>query len=152
MKLHEVMVSEVIQTAPEETIASAAKRMLTLSVSCLVATADGMVKGIITARDLLSCLAHSHDPDRCKVSTHMSWPVIVLHSDENHVTAMDVMRLKKINRMPLARSGKLVGIVSMSDLAAIASNEVEKLRVSLDFCTTVIRAQSSRSSTSHKAA
>ena len=77
---------------------------------------------------------------------------MVLRPEEDHVTAADVMRARRIKRLPVAQGGKLLGIVSMSDLAAIASDEAEKLRGSLNFCAAVIGAQSSQSGSSHKAA
>lgn len=78
----------------------------------------------------------------------MQRPVIVLRPDEDHVTAANVMREEKIKRLPAALHGKLLGIVSMSDLAAIASSEAEKLRGALRFFTAVVRTQSSQSAVS----
>jgi signal-transduction protein with cAMP-binding, CBS, and nucleotidyltransferase domain len=146
MKLQEIMVKEVVQAAPEESVAAAAKRMRERVVGCLVVTSAGAVKGIVTDRDLLDCLARDHDPYQCKVSVHMHRPVTVLRPEEEHTTAAAVMRSKRIKRLPIAKDGKLLGIVSMSDLARIASEEATRLRSSLSFFTAVVHAQSSQSS------
>jgi signal-transduction protein with cAMP-binding, CBS, and nucleotidyltransferase domain len=146
MKLQEIMVKEVAQAAPEESVAVAAKRMRERMVGCLVVTSAGALKGIVTDRDLLECLAQDHNPYQCKVSAHMHRPVIVLRPEEEHTTAADVMRSKRIKRLPIAKDGKLLGIVSMSDLAAMASEEAAKLRSSLIFFMAVVHAQSSQSS------
>jgi CBS domain-containing protein len=53
---------------------------------------------------------------------------------------------KKIRRLPVAQRGKLLGIISLSDLAAIAGQEDEKLRSSSDFIAEVISLQSAQSS------
>ncbi len=145
MKLEEVMVKEVIQASSDDTIAGAAQRMRERKVGCLVVTLEGAVKGIITDRDLLLCLAEEHDPYRCKVSAHMHHPVIVLRPDEELMVAAEVMSEKRIKRLPVAKNGKLLGIVSMSDLAAIAREEAAKLGSSLRFFTAVVRAQSTQS-------
>jgi CBS domain-containing protein len=144
MKLQEIMVKEVIQALPDETIAGAAQRMDERGVGCLVVTVEGAVKGIITDRDLLACLGQAHDPYRCKISAHMRRPVIVLRPEEDHATAAEVMRAKRIKRLPIASSGKLLGIVSLSDLAVIANEEATRLGSSLSFFTSVVRAQSSQ--------
>ena len=144
MKLQEIMVRDVVQAAPEETIGVAGKRMRESAVGCLVVTVAGAVKGIITDRDLLACLAQAHDPYRCKISTHMHRPVHVLRPDEDHVTAAAVMHEKRIKRIPIAQNGKLLGIVSLSDLAAIAGAEAESLRTALRFFTAVVRTQASQ--------
>lgn len=146
MKLKDIMVGEVIQASPDESIADAAKRMREKSVGCLVATLSGAVKGIITDRDLLACLAEAHDPYRCTVSVHMHRPVIVLRPEEDHMMAVKVLRRRKIKRLPVAENGKLLGIISLSDLAALAEKEAGKLEASLNFFADVVHAQSAQSS------
>jgi len=145
MKLQDIMVQDVVQAAPEETIGMAGKRMRECAVGCLVITVAGAVKGIITDRDLLACLAAGHDPYGCPIASHMRRPVHVLRPDEDHVSAATVMRERCIKRLPIAHNGKLMGIVSLSDLAAIAAGEAEQLRAVLRFFTAVVGAQASQS-------
>jgi CBS domain-containing protein len=146
MKLQDIMIRDVVQAVPDEPVGEAAKRMRQRGVGCLVVTVAGAVKGIVTDRDLLDCLAESHDPSRCPVSAHMNRPVIILGPEEDHKMAAKVLHRKKIKRLPVAQRGKLLGIISLSDLAAIASQEGEKLRSSSDFITEVVSLQSARSS------
>lgn len=151
MKLQEIMVKDVIQAAPDESIGAAGKRMRESAVGCLVVTVAGAVKGIITDRDLLSCLGEGHDPYRCQIASHMHRPVHVLRPDEDHVTAAEVMRERSIKRVPIAQHGKLLGIVSLSDLAAIAGGEAEQLRSALRFFTAVVRTQAAQSEPTREA-
>jgi len=151
MKLRDIMVKDVIQAAPDETIGAAGKRMRDSAVGCLVVTVAGAVKGIITDRDLLACLAAAHDPYRCQIAAHMHRPVHVLRPDEDHTSAAEVMRERSIKRLPIAKNGQLLGIVSLSDLAAIAGGEVEQLRAALRFFTAVVRSQASQSEPSRAA-
>lgn len=151
MKLRDIMVKDVIQAAPDETIGAAGKRMRDNAVGCLVVTVAGAVKGIITDRDLLACLAAAHDPYHCQIATHMHRPVHVLRPDEDHTSAAEVMRERSIKRLPIAKNGQLLGIVSLSDLAAIAGGEVEQLRAALRFFTAVVRSQASQSEPSRAA-
>jgi CBS domain-containing protein len=141
MKLQEIMVPSVIQISPDETIGTAAKRMREKSVGCLVATLNGAVKGIITDRDLLACLERNHDPYRCVVSEHMSRPVIVLRPDEEHGTAVQVIGERHVKRLVVAEHGKLLGIVSLSDLAAVAHGEAARVGVACEFIDDVVGAQ-----------
>ena len=109
MKLQEIMVQDVVQAAPDETIGVAGKRMRESAVGCLVITVAGAVKGIITDRDLLACLAAEHDPYRCQIATHMRRPVHVLRPDEDHTSAAAVMRERCIKRLPIAHERQAVG-------------------------------------------
>jgi signal-transduction protein with cAMP-binding, CBS, and nucleotidyltransferase domain len=141
MKLQEIMVGDVVQISPADTIGEAAKLMREKFVGCLVATIDGVIKGIITDRDLLACLHQKHDPYQCKIAPHMSRPVVVLRPEEDHITAVNVMRQKRIKRLPVASRGKLLGIVSLSDLASIAEPEVERIKSSGLFLSALIRTE-----------
>ena len=141
MKLQEIMRADVIQISPGESISEAAKRMREKSVGCLVVTTDGAIKGIITDRDLLACIDQRHDPYQCEVSLHLSRPVIVLPPEEDHLTAVEVMCKKRIKRLPVAKHGKLLGIVSLSDLAALAEGDLERLGSSSLFVSDLIKTQ-----------
>jgi len=151
VKLQEIMVKEVVQAAPDETIGAAGKRMRESAVGCIVITVAGAIKGIITDRDLLACLAAEHDPYRCRIATHMRRPVHVLRPDEDPISAASVMRDRRIKRLPIAQNGKLLGIVSLSDLAALAGGEAEQLRAALRFFTAVVRTQASQSEPTREA-
>jgi signal-transduction protein with cAMP-binding, CBS, and nucleotidyltransferase domain len=141
MKLQEIMRADVIQISPGECIGEAAKRMQRNSVGCLVVTVDGAIKGIITDRDLLGCISQSHDPHQCAVALHMSRPVIILSPEEDHLTAANVMWRKRIKRIPITKAGKLLGIVSLSDLAALAERDLEKLESSTLLVSNLIKTQ-----------
>jgi signal-transduction protein with cAMP-binding, CBS, and nucleotidyltransferase domain len=146
LKLQDLMIRPVIQASPEESVSDAATRMQERAVGCLVVTSGDAVKGIVTDRDLLACLARCHDPRCCKVSLHMHRPVIVLAPEEDHATAIKVLRERNIKRLPVACRGKLLGIITLSDLAALAIEESIKLSSSLAFFTDVLNAQSARHS------
>lgn len=131
MKVEEIMIREVVQSSPENSITEAAKLMRDQGVGCLVITADGTIKGLITDRDLLGCIAAGHNPSECKISAHMSRPVAVIKPEEDYLTAADVMRRRRIKRLPIAKQGKLLGIVSLSDLAKLAVTDLGQIESSL---------------------
>lgn len=135
------MTANVIQISPEDSIGEAAKRMHDTAVGCLVVTADAAIKGIITDRDLLACIDKTHDPYQCRVALHMSRPVIVLQPEEDHLTAVNVMCKKRIKRLPIAKGGKLLGIISLSDLAALAETNLEPLESLTLFISSLIKTQ-----------
>jgi signal-transduction protein with cAMP-binding, CBS, and nucleotidyltransferase domain len=121
-------------------------------VGCLVVTVDGAIKGIITDRDLLTCIGGNDDPSQCAVARHMSRPAIVLPPNEDHFTAVDVMRKRRIKRLPITKDGKLLGIVSLSDLAALAERDLERLESATVFVSDLIKTQGAQRSTSNVAA
>lgn len=125
MKLKDIMVREVATVSPEESTTSAARRMREKSVGCLVVILDKAIKGIVTDRDLLACLSESHDPRDCKISTHMSRPVIVERPEEELLRAAEIMAERRIKRLPVVERGELVGLVSFSDISRIMDEQAQ---------------------------
>ena len=141
MTLEEIMVTEVITASPEDRTASAAKRMRDESVGCLVITIDRAIKGILTDRDLLACISEGHNPHECKVSAHMSSPVVVEGPKEQLLNAAEVMAQRRIKRLPVAEDGKLLGIVSFSDISRVMHEQAQSFWSTWVSITGLIRTQ-----------
>lgn len=78
-----------------------------------------------------------------KLQDIMAQDVIQASPDETVSEAAKRMREQLIKRLPAADRGKLRGIISLSDHAALGSVETEKLRSSLRYFTDVVCAHSS---------
>lgn len=118
MDIQSLMSTHVSRISPEQGILDAALSMKEEDVGCLVASDGGDVDGIITDRDLVvGCLAQGHDPKNCLVSDHMTTPVIIAAPSSDAAEAAHLMAENKISRIPIVDNGKLVGIVSFSDIA-----------------------------------
>ena len=145
MHAHHIMTRKVISVAPETTIAEAAKRMLEAHVSGLpVVDHTGAVVGIVSEGDFLrrseigtprkrsrlltfflgyggSAEDYVREHGR-KVSEVMTSPVVAVSEDIPLPELVSLMEKNNIKRVPVVRNGKLVGIVSRSNLLqAIAS-------------------------------
>jgi len=149
MKVEEI-IRDVAKAPPKNSINEAAKLMREKAVGCLVITVEGGIKGIITDRDLLGCIAVGHNPRECKISAHMSRPVAVMKPEEDHLTAADVMRRRRIKRLPIAEHGKLLGIVSLSDLAKFAVSDLGQIESSLRLVSSFVSAVEIQSRTNRR--
>jgi CBS domain-containing protein len=118
MQLKDIMARKVATIDGDDSIFSAARLMRTSNVGCLVVTNAGNVKGIITDRDLATaCLSEGHDSRLCQVAGHMSNPVITGSPSMDILDAAHLMTEKRVKRLPVVEGTKLVGLVSMSDIA-----------------------------------
>lgn len=118
MKIREVMTRDAKLINPNDTLQQAAKRMKECDCGVLpVAEGDRLV-GMITDRDIaVRCIAEGKGPD-AKVRDAMTREVKYCFDDENlsHVCAN--MSEIQVRRLPVMdRNKRLVGIVSLSDLA-----------------------------------
>jgi len=63
-RVHQIMSRDLVTTTPEETIAEASEKMIQQRVSCLpVVDKDGLVKGIVTVRDIVKWSARVSEKD-----------------------------------------------------------------------------------------
>ncbi len=117
LNVGDVMSKEVAAISPEEIVISAAKIMSDSKISCLVIMDQGNVIGIITETDVLRRVAKKgKDIYQVKLGKIMSSPVESVPSDLSVLEASKIMGAKRIKRLPIIDEGKLVGIVTQTDL------------------------------------
>lgn len=119
MKLSEFMSRNVQVVDPDCTLQEAAQTMKDLDVGGLPVCAGQKIEGFLTDRDIVvRGLAEGKDPTSCKVSEIMSPQISWCYEDDTAQNAGKLMRDKRIRRLlVMDRSKKLVGIVSLGDLA-----------------------------------
>ena len=118
-KIAEVMTRDVELTSPDATIEEAARKMAEEDVGFLpVGDHDRMV-GMITDRDIaVRAVAHGKEPKHTKVRDIMTDRVLYCFEDEEADAAAANMSKLQVRRLPVVnRDKRLVGVVSMGDLA-----------------------------------
>ena len=111
---------------PTVTIQQAARMMRDQAIGCLPVGENDRLIGIITDRDLAyrGC-ADGADPRTTEIRHIMSKGIVWCYDDEDIDTAIHRMDAKKIHHLPvLNRSKRLVGILTLSDLASHASGDL----------------------------
>lgn len=132
MRVADLMTTDVTTVGPEATLKEAARRMLEGRVSGLPVVDRGKVVGIITEADFVAGEADrrreraslvrliirqeaipSHER---KVDEVMSSPVISIDPEADHAEAARIMDHRGVKRLPVLEEGRLVGMISRSDL------------------------------------
>lgn len=117
MQLKDTMAENVTLASLEDTVATAAQSMREANIGCLVVVNSEALLGIVTDRDLLiGCLGDAHAPGQCRVSSHMSTPLITAGPDMDVMDAAHMMFSRKIKRLPIIEGDRLVGLMSLSDI------------------------------------
>ena len=119
MQIKDIMSKKLITVSPDENLAVAARLLSRYNIGALpVCGKDGKLRGVITDRDIvLRCVATEDDANSVKVSEIMTRRVISVKPEESLKTASDFMAQKQIRRLPVEENGKVVGMVSLADLA-----------------------------------
>jgi len=111
------MVKEVVTIDEEATVREAVDLMNKHEIGCLVAMKKGKPSGILTERDLLSrVLVKSKDPEKTKVLEVMSKPIVVGKPKMDLEDAARLMFKMKIKKLPVVENGRLVGLITLTDL------------------------------------
>ena len=119
MKVKDLMNTNVASIDSEASVKDAASRMAQQEIGSLVVTEQGKPSGIVTERDLLSrVLALARNAEATQVKMVMSKPLICGSSDMDVVDAARFMVNRGIKKLPVTQNGRLVGIVTLTDVCA----------------------------------
>jgi CBS domain-containing protein len=139
MKVGDIMTQPAITVRPETTIVEAAQLMLQRHISGLpVVDASGAVVGVVTEGDMLrraetgterrhrrwlefvispGRLAHEYAGAHARrVGEVMTEEVVAVSSQDPLEEAVRLMEQRRIKRLPVIESGRLVGIISRANL------------------------------------
>jgi len=126
-----VMKKEVVTISPEATAAEAAALLEEKGLRSLVVTENREVKGIITDSDFIfRVVSKGRDPNQTKVKEIMTANPKTVSPDLDVFEAVKIMEDLKIRRLPVVKDNKLVGILSVGDLASHLLVRMEFLRSS----------------------
>lgn len=115
-EVKDIMSKDVATIAPEASMAEAAEIMGEKHIGSLIVTKYNTPVGIVTERDLLSkVLALEKDPRAQKVEAAMSYPLITIGPTAKIKEAAQMMVHKK-SRLAVFDCGRLVGVITASDL------------------------------------
>lgn len=98
------------------------------NIGALVVIAQGgAVVGVISERDLVSCLnRHGSDLLDRPVSEAMSAPAITVDPGTPVLSALALITQKRIRHLPVMSQGQLAGVVSIGDLVKYRIEHIER--------------------------
>jgi len=119
MKVHQIMTNRPITIGPDEPVTAAAALLRRCNLGAVpVCDASGRLRGMVTDRDIVvRCLALDYDPSSTRVSEIMSRGVTTVPPDMPVAAAAERMARQQIRRLPVTDGGRLVGMLTLGDLA-----------------------------------
>ena len=120
LKVKDVMVTDLVTVKADISVKKAVKVMNDFEIGCLIVVEDGEAVGIITERDILKrIVVEGRNPEKTLVGAVMSKPLIVTSPETSLEEAIESMFKHKIKKLPVVEGGKLVGLVTFTDIARI---------------------------------
>ncbi|QUH20236.1 CBS domain-containing protein [Alkaliphilus sp. B6464] len=118
MNIRDVMTNKVYAALPDASITEVAKKMKELNVGSIpVCDNQDQPIGIITDRDIVLRGVVEGLDNTSSVSDIMSKGIVSVTPDTHVHEAAKIMGENQIRRLPVIENGKIVGMVSIGDLA-----------------------------------
>ena len=117
-KVRDVMHAGAETVRPDDTLKHAASIMQAVDVGPLPVCDGERIVGIVTDRDItVRAVAAGRDPSRTPVRDVMTSEIVYVGADQDVDYAIELMQQHEIRRLPVIEKGRLVGIVTLADLA-----------------------------------
>lgn len=133
MKVKDCMCNHVNFVKPDTTIQDCAKMMCECHIGCTPVCDDGnRLVGIVTDRDiLLRAVACEKDTCKTPVSEIMTTKPYACDCNSDITEAEKIMADKQVRRIPVMENNKVIGILTLGDLAA--NNDIDQY----ELCNTI---------------
>jgi len=117
--VRDVMSKDVRVVRPDTTVREVVATMNKFDIGSIIVVQGDRPVGIITERDILRrlvepCLA----PETLTARQVMTSPVQTINENASIEEAAKLMAKKRVKRLPVMNDGKLVGIITFSDIVA----------------------------------
>jgi len=125
IKIEDFMVKNVITVDSKKTVYDTSKIMTNHNVSCVVLTEKNKPVGIITERTVVrKIVVDEKNPKKTKAKDAMH-DLVTMNQDEDFFSLAEFMRKEHVRRVVIVDKGKLVGIVTETDIVR-TSLELQK--------------------------
>ena len=127
MQVKDLMNPSVVTVEPTASAALAARLISRHNVGSLpVCTEGGRLRGMVTDRDIvLRCIATEDDPAQTPVRDIMTRGCATVSPDADCREATRLMSLHQVRRLPVVENGRLVGMISLADVARSGRFDME---------------------------
>ena len=119
----DLMTSEVLTVAPEDTVGEAAEKMVARGVGSVLVSDYGRLIGILTERDLLRAVADRIHSSEARVREWMTAEPITVTPTTPAEDAARTMLEHGFRHLPVVEDERTIGIVSLRDVLDWSLNQ-----------------------------
>lgn len=118
MQIRELMTTRIVSIDPAASVKDAALLMNKNNIGAVPVVENGSVRGMLTDRDIvLRCVAENKDALNTKVSDICSGGAVSVSPAQSINDALHIMSTEQVRRLPVMDEGRLVGMLSIADIA-----------------------------------
>ena len=118
MLVKDIMKTKLVTVDVNDTVRDACNKYRDHTVGCLIVTGREQIAGIITERDVIKrIICMDKDPNTTLIKEIMSTNIITVDSYARIEKALEIMKNNKLKKLPVVTNNKLVGIITITDIA-----------------------------------
>jgi CBS domain-containing protein len=116
--VRDVMTANPVTLPAQAPVLDAAKKMREADIGDVIVLDGDTICGLVTDRDIVvRVLAEGRDPIGTQLAEVCSRDLVTVAPDDDLTAAGDLMRERAVRRIPVVEGDRVVGIVSIGDLA-----------------------------------
>ena len=141
MKVRQIMSSRPVTVGQLEPIAAAARLMKRHNLGALPVCDDtGRLRGVVTDRDIVTrCVAADLDPSDTKLREIMSRGITTCRAEDEASDVLRIMGAGQLRRIPVLEGDRVVGMVSLADLARSGDYSMETAEALSEISSNIVR-------------
>ena len=112
----DVMTKALVSVDPATTLNQISKMMAQGGMGSILVKKNGVPSGIITDRDFAIKIAAKDIPLNTPVEDIASFPLQTINANDSILIAAKIMTDKKIRKLAVSEDGKIMGIITTTDL------------------------------------
>ena len=127
MKVQQIMTDRLVTVGQMEPVSAAARLMKRHNLGALPVCDDtGRLRGVLTDRDIVTrCVAADMDPGDTRIREIMSRGITTCRAEDDAGDLIRLMGEGQIRRIPVTEGDRVVGMVSLADLARNGDTSME---------------------------
>ena len=131
-----IMTKRIVTAEHSESVQKISQKMVKQRVGSIIITKKNKPIGIVTETDINKrIVAEAKDPKKLKAFDIMSSPIVHVSPEDDISDVVYKMKKFKIRRFPVVKSGKIVGILTNTDIARVSPEMIDVLNLRLEMRT-----------------
>ena len=118
-QVKDLMTKDVVTIEPEATVHDAVKKMRNHGIHGIIVAKDDNLVGVMSGYDILLLMARGEHGKNIRVEEIMTTELITANPEDDIIDALELMLTNHIMRLPVLDNGKLVGIITTTDLVNV---------------------------------
>lgn len=128
-QVSQIMTTNVVTVPKKKGVKELVRIMASSKISSVIITENERLIGIVTERDMIKkILMPGKTPDKVGIDEVMTVEPMSINSHTDISEASEIMRSKGIRHLPVVDNGKLVGLITQTDIVK-ETHEIHKKNV-----------------------